>query len=491
VRRHLVAANTGAIAGAYDAIIGWGLLLGCAALAVARPMIAYDSWMYHLPFSAYLFGIGGGAASFHLDPLGADRWIGFPKAWEWLEGLAWSFAGSLHAAVLPQLMLCLTYFLGVARTWAVPAHWLVLGFFASPLLALHFQALLVDLPTGLAASLGFFLLLDIVTDSITPERHFSWWRAAGAVMALGLAGNIKYQGVLAVGAISMTVAVVAVTVRGVRWRAFGRLAAVLALANTLAAGTMIANLARHGDPFYPIAVKAFGATVFAGPEDPETDASYPTYLLTGSREIRLPGPIDFLLSVTELDWTLRGVAPWYNVDMVTGRSPRRGAPSRTGGLGILFVFFNGVVLATQLVRLRAETEPRQRNLVLAAALLAVVTACLPRSHELRYWLYLPLILLPINLRYLHRSSLGRATPVVLVALMAVGMAQAVLSPKSAMLTPHPVSMAALRAAVPDPVARALRETGRFCDPDDQTVFRFSEAVTGLAGLVSMRAEDCR
>jgi hypothetical protein len=82
---------------------------------------------------------------------------------------------------------------------------------------------------------------------------------------------------------------------------------------------------RHGDIelralrqfLFPIEIRLFGKTVFSGPESPEVDARYPTYLLIGSREVSLPEPINLFLSATETDWTMRGVAPWYNIDSLT------------------------------------------------------------------------------------------------------------------------------------------------------------------------------
>jgi hypothetical protein len=89
----------------YARLIAWALLSVCTLAALTRPVIAYDDWWYHLPFSSYLFNIGHGAASFHLDPLLTARWLGFPRAWEWVQGLAWFVSGSLYAVIVPQLIL--------------------------------------------------------------------------------------------------------------------------------------------------------------------------------------------------------------------------------------------------------------------------------------------------------------------------------------------------------------------------------------------------
>jgi hypothetical protein len=478
----------------YPRLIAWALLAVCTLAALTRPLIAYDNWWYHLPFSSYLFNIGHGAASFHLDPLLSARWLGFPKAWEWVQGLAWFVSGSLYAVIVPQLILAAAYFYCVCRTQRIPPAWLILGFFASPMLLLHFEGVYTDLPAAFCIAIGCFLALGLLTHPKPAENAaapFPWWQAACAIGAFGLAGNIKYQALLGVWCVCGIVGVLCLRVPGLPRRFRACVLVVLAAAALLAASSAASNFMRYGNPFYPLAVKVLGKSVFAGPESPDfRDAGYPTYLLRGSHPVSLPEPVNFLLSASELDWTMRGVAPWYNLDAVTGTTPRRGAPSRMGGWGAAFVLVNALLLALQAWRLRRETDQQQRLLVMCAVLLVLATACLPRAHELRYWLYLPLFVLPVNLRYLHRSPYRPIVPGALVALMAYGVAQAVLSPESDLLTARRLSMAALRADMPQQVTQSLRATGRYCDPADDWLFRFSEAVTGVPGVLSRVAQDC-
>ncbi len=261
---------------------------------------------------------------------------------------------------------------------------------------------------------------------------------------------------------------------------------------TLAAGaTVTRNLLRFHDPFYPLQVRVAGTMVFDGPEDPTRDADYPAYLLYGSTAVRFPEPINFILSATELDWTMRGVAPWYNIDSVTGKSPRRGPESRAGGWGGLFVLVNFWLLAVQLLRPRLLSDSRQRLLAVNALLITAATACLPRAHELRYWLFVPLILIPVNLRFLCAADAERRfMPQMLAAMMLYGMATAVLSPKSGLLEPRLVTQHNRRMDVPQAVRQALDTTGRYCNPLDELLFRYSPGATGLQGLVSRNARDC-
>lgn len=474
-------------------VSAWLLLLGLTGLAAVRPVIGYDSWWYHLPFSSFIWNIGGGAGGFHLDDTSYQRWQGFPLLWEAIQGLFWLGTGSIRAIILPQLLLCFVYFAYVRRALDVPTPWVVLGFFACPMLLIHFQSTYLDLASGASIALMFFVLTLLVADARNGKPLCSWQQAVGVVAMAAIAGNTKYQGLLACLSLStiMMVGCLAVPRLGTRQRCL--LAALLVLANLAAGASALANLARHGNPFYPIQVQVLGKVVFDGPESPNLTAEHPSYLLSGSREVSLPGPVNFVLSATEFDWVLRGVAPWYNIDSVSGRSPRRGPPSRTGGWGSVFVLLNIGLLLTQVVSFARIADQRQRLLVVNAVLLTLVTACLPRAHELRYWLYLPLVLMPVNLRFLYGRWGGGNKPIqaMLLAVAFYGVALAFLSPKSELLSAAAVTEADRQHQAPPTIMETLARTGRFCDPSDDLLFRYSTAVTGIPGILSRNAEDCR
>jgi hypothetical protein len=267
---------------------------------------------------------------------------------------------------------------------------------------------------------------------------------------------------------------------------------VLALANFAASAWLIRNELQFANPFYPLRIVIAGKTEFRGPEDPYIHANPPDYLLYGSTSMKFPEPVNFMLSATELDWTMRGVAPWYDIGSVTGNSPRRGGPSRTGGWGGLFVLINAGLLGTQLFRLRRRpTDALQHLLARDTALLTAVVACLPQAHELRYWLFLPLVLIPVNLRFLCLWDRQARFAPLLVAVTLYGMATAVLSPKSGLLEPRLQSQHQRQLDIPPEVRRALASTGWYCSANDDLVFRFSSAATGVTGTVSRNVDDCQ
>jgi hypothetical protein len=497
------------------ALIAIILFAGCTLLALGRPFIPWDSWWYHLPFSARLWNIGGGAESFHLSPLVYGRWLGNPKSWEWIQGLCWTVTGSLYAIIVPQLLLCVAYFAYVSHVHRIPISWVILAFFASPMLFIHYQAVYLDLPAAICVAIGFLMLFDLLEKATTPNRPFPWLRATACIAMLGLAGNIKYQSLMAALAACGIVAVVYLFTGKITVAIRVRLLAVLAVAVLLSFAWAFRNGVVHGNPLYPLSVKANGAQLFDGPEHSEGDASPPTYRLSGSRIISVPQPLNFVLSATELDWTLRGIPAWYSIDSSVGMSlPQRGtAGSRTGGWGGLFFVVNVGLLVVQLLRRRREADRTQRLLAVCTMLLLLANAAFPRSHELRYWLYIPLIMIPVNLRYLSRQCPARMVSGALLALSAYGVIHTLASPNSELFTARAVSVARLRAETPPDVVRALEVSGRYCYPVDVSsllptdatgadspwrhreaidpdIFRFSRAVTGLPGFVSGVAADC-
>ncbi|MEJ0019868.1 MAG: hypothetical protein WDN25_25595 [Acetobacteraceae bacterium] len=465
-----------------------GVLLLLTLHAVVAPIVSYDSWWYHLPFASCLWNIGGGCAAFHMDARSLDRFQGFPKIWELAQGGIWALTGALWTIVLPQLVLAGAYGWTCWRGLRIPPLTLVMGVFASPMLVLHFMGTNNDLPGALAIAIGFFLLADLAAGTAGAA---AWPRIAAVLAAFAIAGNIKYQALLGCVAVAAAIGVTCLVVRGIVPRRRLGILLVLAVATILASAWAIANVVRFGNPVYPIDVAVAGRHVFPGPEDLSTDPATPTYLLYGSRQVTLPEPVNFVLSITEFDWTMRGVAPWYSLGSEAGEQPRRGGPARTGGWGAVFVLGNLCLLLYQLLRPARTPDHRQRVMVGAAVLLCVATALLPRAHELRYWLYLPLVIVPINLRFLlHVDPQRRVVPLLLAAILLLGLSLTVLSPKSRILELGTLSQSAMRAQVPVEVRSALTASGVYCDAEDDGLFRWSAAVTGLPGVLSRNPADC-
>ena len=271
------------------ATLGWAALALVVGMALVRPLIPFDGWLYHLPFAAKLWDLPG-AAAFGMEAQAVERWAGYPRAWHWLMGLAWWATDSLRAVIVPQLVLVGLFLAYLRRAHGIAPPLMALGLLASPMLLIHVQATYLDLPAGLCLALGFLVLLDMLAAARGPDGTVRRASAALAIAAIGLAGNIKYQGTLGAFLVLAIAGGMAAVMSRIAARRRLALLAVMAAAGLAASLSLVGNAIRYGQPLYPMDVKLLGLTVSAGPESPEEDANPPAYLLAGSQLVRLPGP---------------------------------------------------------------------------------------------------------------------------------------------------------------------------------------------------------
>jgi hypothetical protein len=158
----------------------------------------------------------------------------------------------------------------------------------------------------------------------------------------------------------------------------------------------------------------------------------------------------------------------------------------------VFFLVNGFLLCLQVFRFKQQPDRRQRLMAVSALIVTAMTACLPHAHELRYWLFLPLILIPVNLRFLlDQDKKANFVPYFLGAMTLLSISLAALSPKSDLQGTRLVTEANRQLEIPPAVMRALAIDGRYCDPSDDGLFRYSVAATGVKGILSRNADDCK
>jgi len=448
--------------------------------------------MYHLVFSSYIWDIGGGQQSFRLDDYSYARWLGFPKALNFMQGAFWYLTGSINSIVLPQIITTIMYFHVAKKIYKIPLALSILLFFSCPLLLLHYVATYIDLLSGEIITLSFILLIRALDLARQEHRPFPLKEVIYAGIALTIAGNAKYQAWLATSAILAIVTVNLFFLADIPRRSRMALGAFVILFACTSSGSLTVNTFKFGNPFYPIEVRIGPSVLFSGPET--LYDNYPGYQFFGGETKpthRLPTPVNFMLSATEFDWTMRGVAGWYNVDSNAGDTPRRGRPARTGGFGGWFFLLNISLLALQWVNIRRARDRFQKLNVVDFTALLIITSIFPQSHELRYWLYIPLIMTPINLRFaLQRKEIRQVLKPSLYFLVAYGVIVVFLSPKSDIQPLYFESEQRRRLQIPSDVMNALTLQGRYCNTHDPLLFRFSTAATGVSGLLSQRDEDC-
>jgi hypothetical protein len=359
------------------------LTLSLAASAWHDVSQAYDVWYYHLPFAARLAGIMD-ASTYAFSADNQARFAGFPLLGELLQGLIWRATDHLAAANLVALGSLVAIPVFLRHTHGVPHHLALLALLAVPLVQIHATSCYVDLPANACAT----LLLLCVHRALVRREPPTPRSLAGCALLAAAAANMKFQLVPIVAVAAATL--VALSLRQLpRWRSLGAVERsatrarmlVLACAVPLVLATPIKNTALHGNPVWPVELVLFGRSL---PHVEDAYESSPRHL-AGT-----PRPIRFLRSALEIDNRPIASRRRWSLDQWT---PPDEPGLRMGG------YFGAYVLVG-LVALGAAARRRTREAIAAAALFAVVTvvaALVPQSHELRYYMHWMMLLVSLAL----------------------------------------------------------------------------------------------
>ncbi len=338
----------------------------------------------------------------------ANRYYGFPKLFEFLQGVLWKITGSFHSVVIPQMIALAGFVFAVQRRLGVSPTLTLAAFCMSPLLIIHAVATNNDLFAGILIAWGLVIVMEIVAgpEDLTTS---SWLQL---VVLFALASATKFQATLVVSAVLALLIVTLAVQRRLKPGYFGWLVVAVISVNAWE----IRNLIAHGNPFYPVTVNLAGHVLFAGPE--------PDYSLRPQYGPHI-GAFYFLTSLTEFDWVKRGVVALYSLSMETGDSARTFGVGRTGGFGQAYVIASLSLIIAQFVFWKS-LDRKQKILVWMFAASLVITSLMPQAHELRYWLYLPLFWNVVTLRFLGLVGAGfGGTLAIAIPFVAMGIGSSV------------------------------------------------------------------
>lgn len=379
--------------------------LALAALAlvvvssVARPAIPFDSWYYHLPFSAHLWNIGSARETLLLSPGVQELYAGFPLLAEFLQGGLWWLSGTISATTLPNSLGLALFVFAAVRITKADLPILTFGILSVPLVVIHSVSAYIDLFSALLICIQV-IAASLIVDKPRPLGTRLARFADPAVLyvaAAAAAGNTKFTALVISLAISAyLLAFVAFQKGGASLARDVKLIATVGIATALSGLTCARNLWEYGNPFYPIALGPF----------PGPKKEYQNYPLYTQAVGWLGRPINWVLSITETDWIIRGVKVVYNIDLHAGDNADFYGPARTGGYwGALVI--SSIIVGGALFARTAQRNPKalhQHKFLFSCFLfLSVLTAFMPQSHELRYYLYWPLLLF-LGLAVLVRTA---------------------------------------------------------------------------------------
>jgi hypothetical protein len=356
------------VLGASVALVALADLVMRAAL---RLELRWDTFLYHVPFAALRGGLN--------IPYQQEEWLqalyqGFPSLPHLVQGLLWRLTGSMNATGVINALAFGGLLLYGQRTLRAPFWLVALIALTAPLIVIHSAASYVDLFANSFLAAGACSCLYVFLFPTRARRGV----LVGGLLALVGAAWSKYQLVAVVALLLPVLTLLALRLpRSVRLTRRS-IALLCAGATLLAASPYIANLISHGNPFWPIRLPLVGD-------------SFP-YIKDAIGEGARQRPPD-LVHLSQFTLFFHSL---FEIDHPTSYPHRarwiidQGNARLAFRMGGYWGVAAAVYLCTASVMLVACC--RKRGLVAAFGMLAVLgfVALLPQSHELRYYLFIPL-----------------------------------------------------------------------------------------------------
>lgn len=352
----------------------------------------YDTWWYHLPFAARIWGIVP-VEKFMPDLIVQYRFAGFPLLAHWLQGLFWSITGRVQATNLVGFFSLIIYFIFLKTYFQAPLYLSVISLLAIPLVLTHATSSYVDLPGNIGIS-----VLIMMTFLLFREKQLPSQRAAIVIfLGAATAANIKPQ------LQPLTFVVFCVICLRFLWLYFkqsstpkpnlGKIVPIAFLASLLIFATPVKNIVLHSNPFYPIQIQVAGVVL--------NHELVPKTYQEGNRPQKW---LDSVLEITS--------PPWWTTDQWNAGDDNY--MDRGGGFFGAYVIFNVLLLIGlsihELIQnqlLSQATRSIDARTALATVLvMSFVPANFPQSHELRYFMFWMICLVSLNLYLLSRSHIN-------------------------------------------------------------------------------------
>lgn len=340
---------------------------------------SFDTWLYHLPFAARIWGIVP-ETSYIFEDFIQGRFDGFPLLGEFLQGFFWFTFQHIQAANLVSflsLVLCV-YFLKIY--FQIPLYLSVIALLAVPLIQIHCTTCYVDLPGSIFFSILIMMtyLLYIQKDFFTKRNLFIMFAAAAC------AANIKFQ-LVPVVFLTLCFIVFKVIKLGLKQihekKLIGkRLMAILFtafLATFLIFARPLRNTIVYKNPFYPVRIEVMGKVLNY------KEGFYQDAFTFGEKDST---PKRWLYSIFEIT-----NPPFrWSIDQYS-KNPNE---NEMGGFSVIYVIFNILLLLYICLRYRSREA---LFAVILVIIMSAATSICPHSHELRYSIYWMIVLISLNL----------------------------------------------------------------------------------------------
>lgn len=434
---------------AVTVVVATGLLAELSIRAYADVDISADSWGYHLPFAARLLGIVG-RDLYQFNNNTEPQYSGFPHLFEFIQGFLWKVTDRVQAANFVCLLSLVSFCFIMKRVVGVRWQYVLLALITVPMVQIHATSDYVDLPVNLCVS----TLIIIV---------YKWFIEGKKVdncefVVSSLAAICAANGKLVMVPISF------ILFGMIFWARFGedlRLRKILTSpgrsATRLLLGaaciivtglTTLKDAIAYGNPFFPLKITLFGLT------SPSGSNSDPAYRLIASAHgfDVIGNATRWVSSILEL----RDKPFSWSIDQWNSQADIRSM----GGYFGAFMVANLLLVVAKLIFKPSNRPWRER---LFWFLLISLTAIAPRSLELRFYMYFPIVLVTLNLYWISgmkrpEEAVSRAEKMWMSAVLAF-LIIVLAGTRLTHVRPHFYGMPQLLADQVDPRALAQVKAG--------------------------------
>lgn len=358
----------------------------------------YDTWGYHLPFAARMWGIVPAEQFINME----ERFAGFPLLGEFFQGFFWFITQRVQGANLVGFFSLVLYAYFLKTYFQVAYYLTAIALLGVPLIQAHAVNSYVDLIANVFLAMMIMMVYFLYRQQELPSLR-DWL----VVFLAGVgASNSKPQ---LQPLVFLVLCFIAVRILWLRWRLsnkqklFSWLVKAIPLAflaSLVIFVTPIKNIALYGNPFYPVRIEIAGKVL---------NHTLPMYSDAPGYLADAPRPQRWLYSLLEIN-----ASDLWNHDRYSADPDR----NRMGGFLGAYVVFQVVLLIYLIIK------NRDRNTILAGTVIlvmSVVAANFPQSHELRYFMYWMMVIISLNLYLVthYRDSLVKPTRVGLISLIAL------------------------------------------------------------------------
>ena len=361
-------------------IIALTVISGAFLKAVIDVDGSWDTWMYHLPYAARLWGMS--TPSDYLMQYGLEeRFEGFPLLAEYLQGLFWVISQRPESANLVSFFSLLLYIAFLKRYLNIPLYLSTLILLAIPMVQIHAVTCYIDLPANIAVS-----MLVILSYLLYTRENFA--NRFNLLLMILLAACVVNMRFVLTPLVFIMVSLILLRLLWLwsknpaitkRYHPLFLLP-VLVVALLSIFATPIKNVMVHGNPAYPVFLSVAGIPLNHKHEATEIVPPYLEHAPRAQRWLHSVLEIETYPFTHPLHWSIDQYFP-----------PHFG--NRLGGYFAAYVIFNVLLLFYLAYRLNSRES---KIILFSFIILTGFTAIMPQSLELRYYAYWMILLVSCN-----------------------------------------------------------------------------------------------